>query len=58
MLPTCCFLSQELYKFGIHVMRKFAEIANKNKKAYMEIMFWKSSKEAMQITEGYDYNPG
>ena len=40
------------------MVRRFSEVAEKNKKVFMEILFWKGSKEAMQITEGYDYNPG
>ncbi|KAK7495634.1 hypothetical protein BaRGS_00013081 [Batillaria attramentaria] len=49
---------KELYKFAVHVVRKFSEVGQKNKKVFMEMLFWKGSKEAMQITEGYDYNPG
>lgn len=29
------------------------EIAEKNKKVYMELLFWKGNKEAYEIVEGY-----
>jgi len=35
-------------------MRKFTEVAKKNKKVFMEILFWKELKTAFEIEEGYD----
>lgn len=35
-------------------MRKFTDIANKNKKVFMELLFWKDLKVAFEIEEGYD----
>lgn len=37
-------------------MRKFTEVAKKNKKVFMEILFWKELKTAFEIEEGYDAN--
>lgn len=37
-------------------MRKFTVIANKNKKVFMELLFWKDLKVAFEIEEGYDAN--
>lgn len=35
-------------------MRKFTEVAKKNKKVFMELLFWKELKTAYEIEEGYD----
>lgn len=35
-------------------MRKFTEVAQKNKKVFMELLFWKELKVAYEIEEGYD----
>lgn len=35
-------------------MRKFTEVANKNKKVFMELLFWKDLKVAFEIEEGYN----
>ncbi|XP_058798651.1 protein timeless homolog isoform X2 [Phymastichus coffea] len=45
---------QELAAFGRHVFRSFAEVASRNPKAYMELLFWKSTKQAVEMTDGYD----
>jgi len=37
-------------------MRKFTEIAKKNKKVFMELLFWKDLKTAYEIEEGYVVN--
>lgn len=35
-------------------MRKFTEIARKNNKVFIELLFWKDLKTAYEIEEGYD----
>jgi len=35
-------------------MRKFTEVAKKNKKVFVELLFWKDLKVAYEIEEGYD----
>lgn len=45
---------QELQKFAIFIIRRFAETAEKNRKAYMELLFWKNTREATEMLEGYD----
>lgn len=35
-------------------MRKFTEVAKKNNKVFMELLFWKDLKVAFEIEEGYD----
>lgn len=37
-------------------MRKFTDVAKKNKKVFMELFFWKDLKVAYEIEEGYDAN--
>lgn len=37
-------------------MRKFTEVAKKNNKVFIELMFWKDLKTAYEIEEGYDAN--
>ncbi|PVD36096.1 hypothetical protein C0Q70_03067 [Pomacea canaliculata] len=49
---------QEMFKFAVHVVRRFTEVAEKNRKVFMEMLFWKGNKEALQITEGYSYETG
>jgi len=44
---------QELREFARRVVRKFFETLRSNDKAVMELLFWKSVKDAMEITEGY-----
>lgn len=34
-------------------MRKFTEVAKKNNKVFMELLFWKDLKAAYEIEEGY-----
>lgn len=45
---------KELKHFAIFIMRKFTEVAKKNKKVFMELLFWKELKTAYEIEEGYD----
>ncbi|XP_046687268.1 protein timeless homolog isoform X2 [Homalodisca vitripennis] len=44
---------KELVKFAVFIMRKFTEMAKKNKKIFMEILFWKSKKEEEELENGY-----
>ncbi|EFX80319.1 putative TIMEOUT/TIM-2 protein, partial [Daphnia pulex] len=43
----------ELYKFAIYIMRKFAETAQVNPKIFVELLFWKTAREAAEIEVGY-----
>uniref|UniRef100_A0A2S2NUZ1 Protein timeless n=1 Tax=Schizaphis graminum TaxID=13262 RepID=A0A2S2NUZ1_SCHGA len=45
---------KELKHFAIFIMRKFTEVAKKNKKVFIELLFWKDLKVAYEIEEGYD----
>ncbi len=49
----CTQIFQELVVFSKYVIRKFFEVAENNKKVFMELFFWKNQKDAMEITEGY-----
>ncbi|XP_060068073.1 protein timeless homolog [Ylistrum balloti] len=44
---------KELVKFATFTVRNFVETAEKNPKAFMELLFWKSSKEASELVDGY-----
>lgn len=41
-------------KFAIFVLRKFAEAAARTPKVFIELLFWKSAKDAVEIQHGYD----
>ncbi|XP_057326747.1 protein timeless homolog [Microplitis mediator] len=45
---------KELQKFASFIIRQFAEVAQKNRKAYMELLFWKNTREATEMVDGYD----
>ena len=45
--------AQELVKFAVFIVRKFTEVAQKNGKVYMELLFWKTMRDAYEIEEGY-----
>ncbi|OWR52896.1 timeout [Danaus plexippus plexippus] len=48
---------KELEKFAIFILRKFADIASKSGKVFIELLFWKNSKDAVEIEHGYNlYN--
>jgi len=53
MLSVCLFYLQEITKFGTYVVRKFVEVAQTNKKVFIEMLFWKTWKEAMEVVDGY-----
>ncbi|XP_046407332.1 protein timeless homolog [Ischnura elegans] len=44
---------KEMAKFAVFILRKFAEVAKKNPKIFMEILFWKTSRDAQEVVEGY-----
>ncbi|XP_021358144.1 protein timeless homolog [Mizuhopecten yessoensis] len=44
---------KEIVKFATFTVRNFVETAETNPKAFMELLFWKSSKEASELVEGY-----
>ncbi|XP_041372172.1 protein timeless homolog [Gigantopelta aegis] len=44
---------QELVRFAMYIIRRFTEIAENNKKIFMEMLFWKDKKESLEITDGY-----
>ncbi|XP_022243538.1 protein timeless homolog [Limulus polyphemus] len=44
---------KELAKFAKFIVEKFFECAQKNKKVFMEMLFWKNSREVYEIQEGY-----
>ncbi|KAJ8733265.1 hypothetical protein PYW08_001563 [Mythimna loreyi] len=45
---------RELEKFAIFILRKFTEVASKNPKVFIELLFWKNSKDSLDIEYGYD----
>ncbi|CAH0763660.1 unnamed protein product [Diatraea saccharalis] len=45
---------KEIEKFAIFIFRKFTEVASRNPKVYIELLFWKDSKDAIDIEQGYD----
>nr|CAB3517255.1 unnamed protein product [Spodoptera littoralis] len=45
---------KELEKFAIYILRKFTEVASKNPKVFIELLFWKNSKDSLDIEYGYD----
>lgn len=46
----------EMHKFGRFLLGKFFEASKTNKKIFMELCFWKTSKEAMEVVDGYETN--
>lgn len=45
--------SKELNQFSKHVVRKFIEIYPKNNKILIELLFWKTTRDARALEEGY-----
>lgn len=45
---------QELQKFAVFIIRRFIEVAQKNQKAYMELLFWKTTRDAVEVVDGYN----
>ncbi|KAM6474472.1 protein timeless homolog isoform 2-T5 [Liasis olivaceus] len=44
---------KELVTFAKYIVGKFFALASTNKKAYMELLFWKSTAVVREMTEGY-----
>ena len=44
---------RELAKFSKFIVAKFLKVAADNKKVFTELFFWKTSREATEIIEGY-----
>ncbi|XP_067385616.1 protein timeless homolog isoform X2 [Emydura macquarii macquarii] len=44
---------QELVTFAKYILGKFFALAASNKKAYVELLFWKSTAGVREMTEGY-----
>ena len=40
-------------KFASYVVRRFVETAEKNPKVFMELLFWKTNKESVEVVDGY-----
>ncbi|RLU24932.1 hypothetical protein DMN91_003023 [Ooceraea biroi] len=49
---------KELEKFAVFIIRRFTEVAQKNRKSYMELLFWKTSRDAIEIVDGYNAETG
>ena len=47
-----CYL-KELRGLARHGVRNFFEVVDKNDKVFAELFFWKTAKDAIEITEGY-----
>ncbi|KAL0125370.1 hypothetical protein PUN28_004481 [Cardiocondyla obscurior] len=45
---------KELQKFAVFIIRRFVEVAEKNRKSYMELLFWKTTRDATEIVNGYN----
>ncbi|XP_048512372.1 protein timeless homolog isoform X2 [Athalia rosae] len=48
---------KELAKFAVFIIRNFAKVAEKNRKVFMELLFWKTTRDAAEIVEGYGSEP-
>jgi hypothetical protein len=44
---------QEIAKFFYHLWPKFVSLCEKNKSMFVEILFWKTAREAQEIQDGY-----
>ncbi|XP_076063170.1 protein timeless homolog isoform X1 [Oratosquilla oratoria] len=44
---------KEINKFARFILRKFFEVTETNKKVFVELLFWKTNKEALEIECGY-----
>ena len=44
---------REMAKFAKFILSKFMKAAETNKKVFMELLFWKTSRDATEILEGY-----
>ncbi|XP_011874599.1 PREDICTED: protein timeless homolog isoform X2 [Vollenhovia emeryi] len=44
---------KELQRFAVFIIRRFIEVAKKNRKSYMELFCWKTTRDATEIVDGY-----
>ena len=44
---------REMNKFAKHILHNFFEVCKTNKHIWMEICFWKTSREAKELVDGY-----
>ena len=44
---------RDMNRFAKHILHKFFEVCKTNKHIWMELCFWKTSREAAEIVEGY-----
>lgn len=44
---------KEIVKFAVFILRKFFRMTENNTKVFMELLFWKTNKEALEIEFGY-----
>ena len=44
---------QELQKFSRYVVRGFFEMAKANPLMFVELLFWKTSRDCYELTQGY-----
>lgn len=44
---------QELVEFAKYVMQQFAKVSKSNPHVFLELLFWKTSREAHDIISGY-----
>jgi len=44
---------QELAVFAKYIMQQFAKVAKTNPHVYLELLFWKHSRDAHDIVDGY-----
>lgn len=47
---------KEMHRFAAYILSRFFDVCRTNRKVFMELCFWKTSKDANQIVEGYDAN--
>ncbi|GFQ67403.1 protein timeless homolog [Trichonephila clavata] len=50
---SCNAVIKEFYRFAKFIVSKFFEVAEKNNKAFIELLFWKGHREAYELVEGY-----
>ncbi|XP_043250203.1 protein timeless homolog, partial [Colletes gigas] len=54
ILESKCPEHKELQKSAVFIIRRFIEVAEKNRKAYMELLFWKTTRDATEVVSGYN----
>ena len=49
---------KEMDKFASYILSRFFDVCKTNKKVFMELCFWKNTRDANQIVDGYDADGG